>query len=57
MTLAAQLSRQWIACGIDSFLEALGPGGTLLLPLFNFDFTRGMPFVDALVQHGLLTTA
>lgn len=29
---------------LDSFLEALGPGGTLLLPLFNFDFTKGVPF-------------
>jgi aminoglycoside 3-N-acetyltransferase len=76
MSLAAQLSRQWISCGVEpgdtllvhsdvrrtlrtarkagvaltprdvleSFLEAVGPGGTLLLPLFNFDFTRGQPF-------------
>ncbi|MBE1237960.1 AAC(3) family N-acetyltransferase [Phaeovibrio sulfidiphilus] len=29
---------------LDSFLEALGPRGTLLLPLFNFDFTTGVPF-------------
>ena len=29
---------------LDSFLEALGPDGTLLLPLFNFDFTTGVPF-------------
>jgi aminoglycoside 3-N-acetyltransferase len=29
---------------LDSFLEALGPGGTLLLPLFNFEFTEGVPF-------------
>lgn len=29
---------------IESFLRALGPQGTLLLPLFNFDFTRGVPF-------------
>jgi aminoglycoside 3-N-acetyltransferase len=29
---------------LDSFLEAIEPAGTLLLPLFNFDFTRGTPF-------------
>jgi len=29
---------------LDSFLEALGPDGTLLLPLFNFDFASGVPF-------------
>ena len=29
---------------LDSILEALGPDGTLLLPLFNFDFTTGVAF-------------
>lgn len=29
---------------LESFLEALGSSGTLLLPLFNFDFARGEPF-------------
>jgi aminoglycoside 3-N-acetyltransferase len=29
---------------VESFLEALGPQGTLLLPLFNFDFAAGVPF-------------
>jgi aminoglycoside 3-N-acetyltransferase len=29
---------------IESLLAALGPGGTLLLPLFNFDFTSGATF-------------
>lgn len=29
---------------LESFLETLGPEGTLLLPLFNFDFTKGKPF-------------
>ena len=29
---------------IDSFLLALGARGTLLLPLFNFAFTRGVTF-------------
>ena len=29
---------------LTSFLTALGPSGTLLLPLFNFDFTKGIAF-------------
>ncbi|EEX3981618.1 AAC(3) family N-acetyltransferase [Escherichia coli] len=29
---------------LDSFLHAIGQEGTLLLPLFNFDFTMGVPF-------------
>lgn len=29
---------------LASFLEALGPKGTLLAPLFNFDFADGAPF-------------
>lgn len=29
---------------LESFLKAIGPSGTLLLPLFNFDFTKGVPF-------------
>lgn len=29
---------------LDSLLEAIGPEGTLLLPLFNFDFAKGVPF-------------
>ena len=29
---------------LDSFLTALGPNGTLILPLFNFEFTEGIPF-------------
>jgi len=29
---------------IRSFLDVLGRQGTLLLPLFNFDFTKGFPF-------------
>ena len=29
---------------LDSFLYALGEAGTLLLPLFNFDFCAGNPF-------------
>ena len=28
----------------ESFLDAVGDEGTLLLPLFNFDFTKGVPF-------------
>jgi aminoglycoside 3-N-acetyltransferase len=29
---------------MQSFLEAVGSDGTLLFPLFNFDFTKGVPF-------------
>jgi len=29
---------------LNSFISAVGPKGTLLLPLFNFDFTSGTPF-------------
>ncbi len=29
---------------LESFLQAVGPEGTLLFPLFNFDFTKGVPF-------------
>ena len=29
---------------LESFLEAIGSTGTLLLPLFNFDFAKGVPF-------------
>lgn len=29
---------------LDSLLAAVGEEGTLMLPLFNFDFTRGVPF-------------
>lgn len=29
---------------IASLLERVGPAGTLLLPLFNFDFAKGIPF-------------
>jgi aminoglycoside 3-N-acetyltransferase len=44
---------------LDSFLEALGPDGTLLLPLFNFDFTSGATFDirNTPSQMGALTEA
>src|SRR5688572_29171159 len=44
---------------LDSFLVALGPRGTLLLPLFNFDFTKGVPFDirNTPSQMGALTEA
>lgn len=29
---------------LQSFLTAIGPSGTLLLPTFNFDFTKSVPF-------------
>jgi aminoglycoside 3-N-acetyltransferase len=44
---------------LDSFLAALGPRGTLLLPLFNFDFAQGMAFDIASTpsRMGALTEA
>jgi aminoglycoside 3-N-acetyltransferase len=44
---------------LDSFLHALGPDGTLLLPLFNFDFCKGLPFDIRTTpsQMGALTEA
>ncbi|HVP10781.1 MAG TPA: AAC(3) family N-acetyltransferase [Phycisphaerae bacterium] len=44
---------------LDSFREAVGPSGTLLLPLFNFDFTKGVPFdIRSTPSHmGILTEA
>lgn len=29
---------------LTSFLDVIGDKGTLILPLFNFDFTKGVPF-------------
>jgi aminoglycoside 3-N-acetyltransferase len=44
---------------IRSFLEALGKTGTLLLPLFNFDFAKGVAFDirHSPSQMGALTEA
>ncbi len=44
---------------LDSFLQALGAAGTLLLPLFNFDFASGVPFDirSTPSQMGALTEA
>lgn len=44
---------------IADILAQLGPDGTLLLPLFNFDFTRGVPFDirSTPSQMGALTEA
>jgi aminoglycoside 3-N-acetyltransferase len=44
---------------MESFLEAVGPDGTVLFPLFNFDFTRGVPFDirSTPSQMGALTEA
>jgi aminoglycoside 3-N-acetyltransferase len=44
---------------LRSFREAVGPAGTLLLPLFNFDFTKGVPFDMRTTpsQMGALTEA
>lgn len=42
---------------IDSFLSAVGSSGTLILPLFNFDFTKGVSFdiCHTPSQMGVLT--
>ncbi len=44
---------------LESFLSAVGPSGTLLLPLFNFDFTKGVSFdIRSTPSHmGALTEA
>ena len=44
---------------LESFLDAIGPDGTLLLPTFNFDFTSGKPFDirQTPSQMGVLTEA
>jgi aminoglycoside 3-N-acetyltransferase len=44
---------------LDSFLGVLGVNGTLLLPLFNFDFCSGVPFEARTTpsQMGALTEA
>ncbi len=44
---------------MESFLEAVGPEGTVLFPLFNFDFTKGAPFDirSTPSQMGALTEA
>jgi aminoglycoside 3-N-acetyltransferase len=44
---------------LDMFLDAVGPDGTLLLPLFNFDFTKGAAFDirSTPSQMGALTEA
>ena len=44
---------------LKSFLDILGEKGTLLLPLFNFDFTKGVPFDirSTPSQMGALTEA
>jgi aminoglycoside 3-N-acetyltransferase len=44
---------------MQSFLDAVGPTGTVLFPLFNFDFTKGVPFDIRTTpsQMGALTEA
>lgn len=44
---------------LESFLDVIGPKGTLLLPLFNFDFAKGVPFdiKNSESQMGALTEA
>jgi aminoglycoside 3-N-acetyltransferase len=42
---------------LDCLLDLLGPNGTLLTPLYNFDFTKGIPFdfKHTKSQMGILT--
>jgi aminoglycoside 3-N-acetyltransferase len=42
---------------LESLLRAVGPEGTLLFPLFNFDFANGLPFDmrSTLSRMGALT--
>jgi len=56
LKLGARLSPQDI---LESFLNAVGSSGTLLLPLFNFDFSNGVPFdINNTPSHmGALTEA
>ena len=44
---------------LESFLDVLGEAGTLLLPIFNFEFTKGVPFDIRTTpsQMGALTEA
>lgn len=44
---------------LESFLSAVGPSGTVVLPLFNFDFPKGTPFdIRSTPSHmGALTEA
>lgn len=44
---------------IESLLNALGIDGTLIFPLFNFDFTKGIPFDirNSPSQMGIMTEA
>ena len=44
---------------LESFIEAVGPSGTLLIPLFNFDFSSGIDFDIRYTpsQMGALTEA
>lgn len=42
---------------VESFLNAVGEGGTVLFPTFNFDFTKGVAFdIDKTPSHmGVIT--
>ncbi|MGE0632960.1 MAG: DUF4910 domain-containing protein [Pseudobdellovibrionaceae bacterium] len=44
---------------LDSFLQAVGDAGTIIMPLFNFDFAKGTPFdIRTTPSHmGVLTEA
>ncbi len=42
---------------LESFIDAVGPGGTLIFPVFNFDFCHGKPFhfKETLSKMGVLS--
>ena len=56
LKLGMKLSPQDI---LQSFLDAIGPSGTLVIPLFNFDFADGVAFdIESTPSHmGALTEA
>ena len=56
MAQGLRMTPQYI---MESFLLAVGSSGTLLLPLFNFDFTKGIAFDirNTTSQMGALTEA
>ena len=49
--------RKFVNIVLQGLLEALGPEGTLLLPLFNYGFTHGQPFdiAETPSEMGILT--
>ena len=40
---------------VNSFFDVIGKNGTLILPLFNFDFQRSFSYHETRSQMGYLT--